>query len=93
MPVRFHRLEFESCGKRKKTFAVRRSLTAESKLTLHKYSASHVRRLAIGLGLTEKAVIYWGDEMGLRSDHAVGRSYSRRGETPIIPGTGQRRKI
>lgn len=38
----------------------------------------------------EKAVIYWGDEMGLRSDHAVGRSYGRRGETPIIPGTGQR---
>jgi hypothetical protein len=28
--------------------------------------------------------------MGLRSDHAVGRSYGRRGQTPIIPGTGQR---
>lgn len=38
----------------------------------------------------EKAVIYWGDEMGLRSDHAAGRSYGRRGQTPIIPGTGQR---
>ena len=38
----------------------------------------------------EKAEIYWGDEMGLRSDHAVGRSYGRRGQTPIIPGTGQR---
>lgn len=38
----------------------------------------------------EKAVIYWGDEMGLRSDHAVGRSYGRRGQTPVIPGTGQR---
>lgn len=38
----------------------------------------------------EKAEICWGDEMGLRSDHAVGRSYSRRGQTPIIPGTGQR---
>ncbi len=38
----------------------------------------------------EKAGIYWGDEMGLRSDHAVGRSYGRRGQTPIIPGTGQR---
>jgi len=38
----------------------------------------------------EKALIYWGDEMGLRSDHAVGRSYGRRGQTPIIPGTGQR---
>lgn len=38
----------------------------------------------------EKAMIYWGDEMGLRSDHAVGRSYGRRGRKPVIPGTGQR---
>ena len=38
----------------------------------------------------EKAEIYWGDEMGLRSDHAAGRSFSPRGETPVIPGTGQR---
>jgi len=38
----------------------------------------------------EKGVIYWGDETGLRSDHAVGRSYGRRGQKPVIPGTGQR---
>jgi transposase len=38
----------------------------------------------------EKAEIHWGDEMGLRSDHQVGRSYGRRGRTPVIPGTGQR---
>ena len=38
----------------------------------------------------ENGVIYWGDEMGLRSDHAVGRSYGRRGQTPVIPGTGVR---
>jgi len=38
----------------------------------------------------EKALIFWGDEMGLRSDHAVGRSYGIRGRTPVIPGTGQR---
>ena len=37
-----------------------------------------------------KTTIYWGDEMGLRSDDAVGRSYGRCGQTPIIPGTGQR---
>jgi transposase len=36
------------------------------------------------------AVIYWGDEMGLRSDDQVGRSYGQRGQTPVIPGTGQR---
>jgi transposase len=34
--------------------------------------------------------IYWADEMGLRSDHATGRTYGRRGQTPVILGTGQR---
>ena len=38
----------------------------------------------------QRAAIYWGDEMGLRSDCAIGRSYGRRGHTPVIPGTGQR---
>jgi len=38
----------------------------------------------------EKALIFWGDEMGLRPDHVVGRSSSRRGQTPVIPGTGRR---
>jgi transposase len=38
----------------------------------------------------EKGLIYWGDEMGLRSDHTTGRSYGRCGQTPVIPGTGQR---
>jgi len=38
----------------------------------------------------EKAVIHWGDEMGLRSDHAAGRCYGRRGQTPVVPATGKR---
>lgn len=38
----------------------------------------------------EGAEIYWGDEMGMRSDHSVGRSYGRCGKTPVIPGTGRR---
>lgn len=38
----------------------------------------------------EGAEIYWGDEMGLRSDHQAGTSYSLKGQTPVIPGTGQR---
>ena len=38
----------------------------------------------------ENAEIYWEDEMGLRSDHVAGRSYSPRGQTPVIRGTGQR---
>lgn len=38
----------------------------------------------------EKAEIHWGDQMGVRSDHQAGRSFGRRGKTPVIPGTGQR---
>ena len=38
----------------------------------------------------EKAQIHWLDEMGLRSDHQAGRSYGRRGQTPVVLGTGQR---
>lgn len=38
----------------------------------------------------EKAQIHWGDEMGLRSDHHAGRSYGRKGKTPVVPATGQR---
>lgn len=38
----------------------------------------------------EGAAIHWGDEMGLRSDHQTGTSYGRKGQTPVIPGTGQR---
>lgn len=38
----------------------------------------------------ENAEIYWEDELGLRSDHAVGRSFAPRGRTPTIARTGQR---
>jgi transposase len=38
----------------------------------------------------DKAAIYWGDEMGLRSDHVAGTSYAPLGQTPIIRATGQR---
>jgi transposase len=38
----------------------------------------------------EGATIYWGDQMGMRSDHAAGRSYGRKGRTPVTRGTGKR---
>ena len=38
----------------------------------------------------EKAVILWGDEVGMRSDHQTGTSYSPVGQTPVIDGTGKR---
>jgi len=38
----------------------------------------------------EHAAIYWGDKMGLRSDHVTGTSYAPVGHTPVIRATGQR---
>lgn len=38
----------------------------------------------------EKAVIYFGDETGMRSDHQAGKSYAPKGKTPVIKKTGQR---
>jgi transposase len=34
--------------------------------------------------------IYWGDEMGLRSDHVAGRSWGLKGKTPVVDTTGKR---
>jgi transposase len=38
----------------------------------------------------ENAEIYWGDQAGFRSDDQRGRSYSKRGVTPVVLGTGKR---
>ena len=38
----------------------------------------------------DEATIYWGDEMGLRSDHVTGTSYAPLGRTPVVRATGQR---
>jgi transposase len=38
----------------------------------------------------EKATIYWGDEMGLRSDHISGTSFALKGQTPVVRATGKR---
>ena len=37
-----------------------------------------------------KATIYWGDEMGLRSDHVTGTSYAPVGQPPVLRAPGQR---
>jgi transposase len=42
------------------------------------------------LAKKHKATIHWGDEMGLRSDHNVGRTYGKIGKTPIVKRTGNR---
>jgi transposase len=38
----------------------------------------------------ENAVIYFGDETGMRSDHQAGKSYAPQGQKPVIKKTGQR---
>ena len=38
----------------------------------------------------EKAEIQWGDEMGVRSDDQIGRTWGKIGETPVIKVSGQR---
>jgi transposase len=38
----------------------------------------------------EKAEILWGDEMGVRSDDQIGRTWGKIGETPVVRVSGQR---
>jgi transposase len=40
----------------------------------------------------EGAEILWADEMGMRSDHTTGTSWSPVGQTPVVKGTGKRFK-
>lgn len=42
------------------------------------------------LARKDKATIFWGDEMGLRSDHNVGRTFGLKGKTPVVKRTGNR---
>ena len=38
----------------------------------------------------EGAKIFWGDEMGLRSDHQAGTTWGIKGQTPVVRKTGNR---
>ena len=38
----------------------------------------------------QRALIYWADECGMRSDDVRGRTFAPRGKTPEISSTGQR---
>jgi hypothetical protein len=42
------------------------------------------------LAAREKADIYFGDAAHIRSDHHAGRTWSKKGETPIVISTGRR---
>lgn len=41
----------------------------------------------------ETAEIHWGDEMGMRSDHQAGTTWSPKGETPVVIKTGKRFRL
>lgn len=38
----------------------------------------------------EKAKVFWGDETGIRSDDQIGRTYSPRGQTPVVKKSGNK---
>lgn len=38
----------------------------------------------------EKASIFWADETGIRSDDQLGKTYSPKGQTPVVKATGKR---
>ena len=38
----------------------------------------------------EGAEIHWGDEMGVRSDDQIGRTYGKVGQTPVVETAGRR---
>ena len=40
----------------------------------------------------EEAIIHWGDEMGVKNTDQVGRSYSKKGQTPVVSNTTRRFK-
>jgi transposase len=42
------------------------------------------------LAKKEKAEIFFDDESGVRSDFHLGTTWAKRGQTPVVPATGQR---
>ncbi len=76
-PLGIHTAEAGAASIREKPEAVRQWLR-------EKYPAIQAQAKRDG------AEIHWGDEMSLRSDHQAGRSWGRRGQTPVISGTGGR---
>src|SRR5258708_3497767 len=45
------------------------------------------------LAQREKAEIYFGDAAHMRSDHHAGRTWGRKGETPVVSSTGARYRM
>lgn len=67
---------------------LRRAYERDSELvkTWRKKQFPEIRRLA----KRERATLYFSDEAGVRSDFHAGTTWALRGQTPIVPATGQR---
>lgn len=61
--------------------------TASAQATIREQVVSFLKKKR---AIKEDAVIYFGDETRMRSDHQAGRSYAPAGETPVIKKTGRR---
>ncbi len=58
-------------------------------VTIKRWLKEEYPRLAAE-ALASGAEIHWLDETGIRADHQAGRTYGRKGHTPVVEGTGQR---
>jgi transposase-like protein len=38
----------------------------------------------------QRGIIFWADEVGMRSQHQAGKSFAPKGQTPVIKKSGQR---
>jgi transposase len=67
---------------------VRRAIEQNPKAIEHWFKVEYpiIQKMA----KKERGTVFWGDEMGLRSDHNVGRTYGLKGKTPIVKRTGNR---
>ena len=55
----------------------------------HKKEYPEIKALA----QREKAEIFFGDAAHMRSDHHAGRSWGKKGETPVVEATGARHRM
>ncbi|MCH7869493.1 MAG: IS630 family transposase [Myxococcales bacterium] len=67
---------------------LRRAVERDPELveTWRKKQFPEIRRLA----KKERATLYFSDEAGVRSDFHAGTTWALKGQTPIVPATGQR---
>src|SRR5258708_2298008 len=63
--------------------------TREMVATLLKREFPRIKALA----QREKAEIYFGDAAHMRSDHHAGRTWGKKGETPVVSSTGARYRM